>query len=250
MTSAVAGHDSDHDLPPVGDLTVRDLLDRLASDRPVPGGGSASAVVGGISASLVSMVAELSVPYAAEHHTETTRAAGATAGRRLAARFLDIADADAAAFAGFGTAMRLPRSTDAERDTRTHAIREAARAAAGAPLECMEACLDVVRSAEALAGRSNPNLASDLVVASVLAEAAARGAAANVEVNLPLAKDPEWATATSRRAATLQSGIDLLGASTRYIVGAGVARRSDDARAGAATPTGDLADIDPGEVSA
>jgi len=248
MTSNVAGRGTDQGARAMGDLTVRELMDRLASDSPVPGGGSASALVAGISACLVSMVAELSTAYAADHGTEETRAAGAAAGRRLADRLLTIADADAAAFSGFGTAMRMPRATDAERAARTRAIRDAARAAAGAPLECMEACLDVVRSAETLAGRSNPNLASDLVVASVLAEAAARGAAANVEVNLPLARDPEWASATSHRAAVLQSGIDLLGASTRYVVGASIVRRP--AEGGAGSATGDLADIDPREVRA
>ena len=248
MTTDVAPHDPDQGTVSLGDLTVRDLMDRLASDSPVPGGGSASAVVAGISACLVSMVAELSVAYAAEHGTEQLRATAATTARRLADRFLEIADADAAAFVRFGAAMRLPRATDAERAARTQAIRDAARGAAGAPLECMEACLDVVRSAEALAGRSNPNLASDLVVASVLAEAAARGAAANVDVNLPLARDPEWAAATSHRAATLQSGIDLLGASTRYIVDSGVVRRPGGAEAG--TAAGDLAAIDPAGVTA
>lgn len=230
----------------LGDLTIRELMDQLASERPVPGGGSASAITAGLAACLVSMVAELSVAYATEHGTEPTRAAGAASGRALAARLVEIADADATAFAGFGVAMRMPRATDEQRASRTQAIRAAARSAAAAPLECMEACLDVVRSAEALAGRSNPNLASDLVVASVLAEAAARGAAANVEVNLPLAKDAEWASATARRAATLQSGIDLLGASTRYIVGAGVRRRPElDTR----HRDGDLTDVDASEVT-
>jgi formiminotetrahydrofolate cyclodeaminase len=250
MTTDLTGTAPGATLESLGDLTLRELFDRLASSRPVPGGGSASAVVGGIAASLVSMVAELSAGYAAEHGTEPTRAAGVESGRRLAARLMTIADADSAAFAGFGSAMRMPRTTDEERVARTRAIREAARSAAGAPLECMEACLAVARSAEALAGRSNPNLASDLVVASVLAEAAARGAAANVAVNVPLVKDPDWAVATERRATILQSGIDLLGASTRYIIGAGVERgpAGDPTAPGGAG--GGPVGIDPREVEA
>jgi formiminotetrahydrofolate cyclodeaminase len=43
---------------------------------------------------------------------------------------------------------------------------------------------------ERLAGRSNPSLASDLVVASRLVEGAAHGAAENVLANLPVLNDP------------------------------------------------------------
>ena len=92
----------------------------------------------------------------------------------------------------------------------------------------LEAALDCARAAEALAGRCNPNVASDIVVAAHLAETAAAGAAANVRVNLPLAKDPAWEAASARRVEQLLAGTALLAGAARYAVAAGVIRRPAD----------------------
>jgi formiminotetrahydrofolate cyclodeaminase len=144
----------------LADLTVRELTAQLASSAPVPGGGAATAVTGSLGAALVSMVAELSDGNAASAAHRDTQTRVGTDARVLAKRFLDLADVDARAFLGFGDAMRLARTTEDERVARAAAIRAAARAAAEVPLSCMEACLDLVRAAESLAGRSNPSVPS------------------------------------------------------------------------------------------
>jgi methenyltetrahydrofolate cyclohydrolase len=215
-----------------GSLQLDAFVDRLASAAPTLGGGSASAVVAALGASLVVMVAGLSVGHVASAvHAETLAGAGVT-GRALAARLLALADEEAAAFAGFGVAMKLPRATEEERLARGAAIRAAARAAADVPLACLAACLELVWAVESLAGRSNPNLASDLVVASRFAEAAAHGAAANVRVNLAAVGDAAWEATTSKRVETLLAGIGLVGGSIRYVIESGVRRRPVDSESG------------------
>jgi glutamate formiminotransferase/formiminotetrahydrofolate cyclodeaminase len=206
------------------DLTIAGFVDRLASAEPVPGGGSASAIAASLGASLVAMVAALSVdrPRYADH-AATQASAGAT-GRALADRLLGLADEDAAAYAEFGAALRMPKDSESERAARTAALRAAARTAAEVPLECVEACRAIVLAAESLAGRSNLNASSDLAVACLLASAAAHGAAANVLVNLPAVGDDAFAATMRSRVEDLLADIDALSAATRAVVASGEMR--------------------------
>jgi len=213
------------DLPPgFGLLTVREFTERLASSEPVPGGGSASAVAASLGASLVAMVAALSAgrPRYADH--ADLHAEAAVAADRLRQRLLALAEEDAAAYAGFSTAMKLPRDTAEEQAARRSAMAAAARTASEVPLACLEACHEVAVWAEALAGRSNRNASSDLEVASLLAWAAARGAGANVAVNLPSVGDEAWAGEVLARVDELVNDVERLGDRTREVVRGGEPR--------------------------
>jgi len=206
------------------DLTLEAFVQRLSSPDPVPGGGSAAAVVASLGAGLLTMVASLSLgreKFAA--HAETLAAAQAV-GQRLSDRFLTLADDDASAFAQFATARRLPRETELEREARGAAIVAAARCAAEVPASCVEACLELAIAVESIAGRSNQNASSDLSVAALLVEAAARAAAENVMVNLPSVANQLWAVDVAARMVELLAAISDLVQRTRETVAGGATR--------------------------
>lgn len=212
-----------------GDLTVAAFVDRLASAAPVPGGGSAAAIAASLAAGLVAMVASLSQdrPKYAQH--AALHAEAITAARALADEFLGLADEDAAAYAGYGAAMKLPRDTEQEREVRAAAIRQAARAASQVPFRTVQACAHVVAYAESLAGRSNRNASSDLEVAALLAVAACRAAAANVYVNLPAIEDEAAARDLHAQTQELADEIERLADRTREMVRSGESREPVEA---------------------
>ncbi len=180
---------------PVADQRLGQFLEALASDRPVPGGGAAAAVSAALAASLTAMVVRLSLdrPKYAEFADLHAQALAASDAARL--RFLQLAEEDATAYGTYRAARSLPRETDAEKEAREAATRDAARIATKVPLEVVRACQAQVELVDRCAGRTNLYVASDLEVAALLLDSAARAAAANVRVNLPSIADEGYASA-------------------------------------------------------
>ena len=167
------------------DLTVTGLIERLATSDPIPGGGSAAAVAGGMAAALVRMVVALTTgrPIAAEHEPELV---DIDAGARAAqVDLLRLAEEDAAAYDAVVRARRLPRDSDAEREARQEQVDRATREATRVPLETAAAAAKVLALAERLAPFGNRNAISDVAVGALLAATAVRGAALNVRINVP-----------------------------------------------------------------
>ena len=174
-------------------MTLAEFSDRLSSAEPIPGGGSASAVAGALAASLVAMVAQLSLdrPKYEPYRATNERALEAAEAARV--RLLTLADDDARAYGGFAAARKMAHETPEQESVRVAATRAAARDASDVPLDVVRECARLLEEAAALAGRSNLNAASDLEVAGRLSAAAAHGAAANVMVNLPMVGDERYA---------------------------------------------------------
>lgn len=167
-------------------LSVGDLLERLSSSDPVPGGGSAAALAGAMGASLVGMVAELTVGRADYAEADGLSREIRDAAAPLRVELLDLAERDSVAYDAFVRARRLPRDTDEQRARRREAMDAAIVQSAQVPLRSARAAVTVLELARRIAPIGNRNAVSDAGVAALLASAAVRGAILNVRINLPL----------------------------------------------------------------
>jgi methenyltetrahydrofolate cyclohydrolase len=166
------------------DMSVREFLGGVAARTPTPGGGAVAGAVGALSAALAQMVVSYSVgkKNLAEHQGELAAAAGVL--ERARALLLGLADEDAAAYGAVNELSRLP-----EGDRRREGLREAQMASARVPLAMAGACADLLRHFDRLAGMTNRQLRSDLAIAAILADAAARASWWNIAVNAAFLAD-------------------------------------------------------------
>lgn len=169
----------------LADLSIAEFLQRLASDSPIPGGGSVAALVAALAAALGRMACGFTLGrprFAAAEGGVRMLAERLT---RAAALLQELIDEDAAAYERLAAALRLPRDNAA----RVGEVTSAALVAAQVPLETAALAHLVEVDLAQLAGRCNPNLRSDVLAGMHLARAALHAAAENVRVNLPLLAD-------------------------------------------------------------
>lgn len=171
---------------------IQDFCSQLAAGTPTPGGGAAAAVAGAMGASLVAMVAGLTVgreKYAAVNDEMADLQAAAS---RETDALLACADEDQEAFNHVMAAFALPKGTDEEKKARQAAVQAGYKLATQSPLSTMKHAITVMRGAVAAASRGNTNALSDAYVGFLTASAAFEGGLWNVAINLGSLKDESF----------------------------------------------------------
>jgi glutamate formiminotransferase / formiminotetrahydrofolate cyclodeaminase len=160
------------------------FLEALSSGAATPGGGSASAYAGAMSAALVAMVAQLTLgkkKYLAVEEKMRVIHAQASA---LQQELLQSVSEDAKAFNNVMAAYRLSKVTPDEINARNKAIRNALLEAARVPMQVAQGSVRIMELALVVVNEGNPNALSDSGSAAALAKAAFTGAGLNVRINL------------------------------------------------------------------
>jgi glutamate formiminotransferase/formiminotetrahydrofolate cyclodeaminase len=186
-----------------GGESLSGFVSSVASSNPVPGGGSVAAHAGVLAAALTQMVAGLTIGkkkyVAVDAEMKDVALKAAALGNQLSA----LVTRDAEAYAQVSEAHKLPKEPADAAARRSEAINSALLKAADVPLETARAAVEVAQLAAIVAEKGNTNAVTDAGVAALLAQAAARGAAYNVRVNIQALEDKSRGQSQAREAEQL-----------------------------------------------
>jgi methenyltetrahydrofolate cyclohydrolase len=168
---------------------LRDVLASLAAKTPTPGGGASACIAGALAAAQAEMVVAYSLgkKNLTEHQPRLAAAQAALA--RARAVLLELAEEDAAAYAEMNELGRLLETDPRRMEGYAGAVQRCVQV----PTAALAACSNMLRLLDELTGITNRHLRSDLAIAAVLAEAAARACDWNVRINLAAAGAVDWA---------------------------------------------------------
>ena len=168
---------------PTGGTRIATFLDELASDAPTPGGGAWAAVSAAAGASLIAMVARLTLKKKGfeEAADRMRQIADECDDERY--MLLGLADRDAEAYREVMGAYKLPKGTPEEQHAWSVTLQKALERAADIPLEVARRSVYLMALAEETLTSGNPNAASDALSAAASLHAAALAALANVDIN-------------------------------------------------------------------
>jgi formiminotetrahydrofolate cyclodeaminase len=181
------------------DQPLRHFLEKLCSDSPEPGGGSASALVGATAASLAGMLAALTRNKKGYEEVWEEMDENYEQASSLSKQLLKLLQEDTEAFDDAARAFKLPKETDEQKKVRADAIQRGLEKASEVPMSIMERCLDISRLAARTLEKGNKMAVTDGAIAALFAEAAAVGAMINARINFSWMKDKSFVAKAEQR---------------------------------------------------
>jgi glutamate formiminotransferase/formiminotetrahydrofolate cyclodeaminase len=196
-------------------MDLKTFAEETASESPAPGGGSISAYMGVLGASLAAMVANLSSHKAGWDDRWKEFSDYAEKAMSIQKDLIELVDEDTRAFNHVMDALGMPKGSDQEKAARKQAIQNATRYATEIPLTVMKRTFDSFEVIKAMAETGNPNSVSDAGVGALAARSAVLGAFLNVKINAAGLDDKDFASRVvsegrSLEAATLRYEAEIL----------------------------------------
>ena len=173
----------------ITDFAIDDFLDELASSKPVPGGGGASALAGASGAALGAMSLNLTIGKKKYIPVEEELKSALSELDTLRSVFLMLADKDEEVFLPLSKAYGLPKKTEEEKKVRAAYMEQALTDATEVPLQVMDYACQALRVLRRTVELVSPLSVSDTGVAASFLKTAVKGAGMNVLINLKSMQD-------------------------------------------------------------
>lgn len=165
------------------DMTCVNFANETASESMAPGGGSISAYVGSLGASLSSMVANLGANKRGWEDRLQEFSDWAVKAQSIKDKLLFFVDEDTRSFNAIIDAIRMPKDSEEEKALRLKAIEAASVYATKVPQQVMETAYQAYECLEAMITKGNKSSITDAGVGVLCVDLAIQGAGMNVLVN-------------------------------------------------------------------
>jgi len=198
--------------------STEEFLNQAASSAPTPGGGSVSAYVGALGASMVCMVANLTIGKEKYKDVEPQAKEILAEGEKLLIELKQGLSQDIEEFSNFMAVLKLPKESEEEKIARADKMQEVLVSATDTPLGIAQNCFRVLKLAQALAPIGNKGAISDVGVAAYLAESALKSAMFSVDINLPGIKNEQYQTRVQEERSRLFEEAAKISADTVAVV--------------------------------
>ncbi|MCL2366148.1 MAG: cyclodeaminase/cyclohydrolase family protein [Oscillospiraceae bacterium] len=181
------------------DSKCKDFVEVLASKAAVPGGGSASALAGGIGMALGTMVGSLTVGKKKYADVETEIIDVMKKAEAIQNELLHLVDLDAINFEPLANAYGIPKDDP----NRGQIMEDALRTACAVPLDIMRLSAKAIELQKIFADKGSALAVSDAGVGVVICKAALQGASLNVFINAQAMTDKNYASSLEAEADAL-----------------------------------------------
>ncbi len=188
----------------LSDLDLKTFLAQTASGTPTPGGGSMAALSASVSASLIEMVANLTIGKKGYSKVEDTMKGIAKKAHVFREKFIIDIDRDADAYGKVMAAYRLPSVSEIEKGLRKKAVQNALKDACLGPLNVAAETFKLIDFAKTVMEEGNKNALTDGIVALMMAKTAIIAALYNVKTNLTLIEDRQFTSDIGKQAVCLE----------------------------------------------
>ncbi|NLD19058.1 MAG: cyclodeaminase/cyclohydrolase family protein [Clostridiales bacterium] len=173
------------------DVSCRQFIESLASQDPVPGGGSVAALVGALGAALGDMVGALTVEKKKYSAVAEEIRDAMNEVSLLQKDLIELVQKDIEIFEPISKILAMKPETEEETKKKEELLEVALEEACSVPIMVMGKCGRVVELCKLFAEKGNRIAVSDAAAGAILCKSAIEAASLNVYINTSMMKNSE-----------------------------------------------------------